>query len=65
MPTLRELRIRRIMSQADLSRETGIAESTISHLELGKQRPTFQTIRKLAEALGVEPSEIASASGGR
>ena len=46
------------MSQADLSKKTGIAESTISRLESGRQKPTFQTIRKLAEALGVEPREI-------
>jgi transcriptional regulator with XRE-family HTH domain len=34
---------------------TGIAFDTISRLETGKQRAQPRTIRKLADALGVEP----------
>jgi transcriptional regulator with XRE-family HTH domain len=37
---------------------TGIAFDTISRLETGKQRAQPRTIRKLAEALGVEPKEL-------
>ena len=55
---LRQLRRERALSQRDLSRITGIAFDTISRLETGKQRAQHRTIRKLAEALGVEPKEL-------
>ena len=58
MPTLPELRIDRSISQRELSEKTGVATSTISRLENGVQRPNFRTIQKLANALGVEPSEV-------
>jgi transcriptional regulator with XRE-family HTH domain len=41
-----------------MSRITGIAFDTISRLETGKQRAQPRTIRKLADALGVEPKEL-------
>ena len=55
---LRGLRRERALSQRDMSRMTGIAFDTISRLETGKQRAQPRTIRKLAEALGVEPKEL-------
>jgi transcriptional regulator with XRE-family HTH domain len=55
---LRDLRRARALSQRDLSRMTGIAFDTISRLETGKQRAQPRTIRKLADALGVEPREL-------
>ena len=55
---LRGLRRERALSQRDLSRMTGIAFDTISRLETGKQRAQPRTIRKLADALGVEPREV-------
>jgi transcriptional regulator with XRE-family HTH domain len=55
---LRRLRRDRALSQRDLTRMTGIAFDTISRLETGKQRAQPRTIRKLADALGVEPREL-------
>ena len=55
---LRQLRIESALSQQDLERATGIAQSTISNLELGNRPARLSTIRKLAEALGVEPKEF-------
>ena len=55
---LRGLRRGRALSQRDVSRMTGIAFDTISRLETGKQRAQPRTIRKLADALGVEPREL-------
>ena len=55
---LRRLRRERALSQRDLSRITGIAHDSISQLETGKREAQPKTIRKLAEALGVEPSEL-------
>ena len=53
-------RIRRgqALSQRDLSRITGVAHDSISQLETGKRKAQPKTIRKLAEALGVEPKEL-------
>ena len=47
-----------MLSQRDLSRITGVAHDSISQLETGKREAQPKTIRKLAEALGVEPSEL-------
>jgi transcriptional regulator with XRE-family HTH domain len=58
MATLKELRIRKVMSQADLSRESGVTVSAICRLERGERKPRFVTIRKLARALNVDPGEI-------
>ena len=58
MSTLRETRIAKLLSQADLSRLTGMSESNISRLERGLQKPRFVTIRKLAKALKVKPSDL-------
>jgi transcriptional regulator with XRE-family HTH domain len=55
---LRRIRRERALSQRDLTRITGIAFDTISRLETGKQRAQPRTIRKLADALGVEPCEL-------
>lgn len=55
---LRRLRRERALSQRDLSRLTGVAFDTISRLETGKQEAQPKTIRKLAEALRVEPKEL-------
>ena len=55
---MKELRERRFLSQAGLAQKTGLGRDTVNRLEAGKQKPTFQTIRKLAEVLGVTPREI-------
>jgi transcriptional regulator with XRE-family HTH domain len=61
---LRRFRRDRALSQRDLSRMTGIAFDTISRLETGKQRAQPRTIRKLADALGVEPRKLMKGVGG-
>jgi transcriptional regulator with XRE-family HTH domain len=59
MPTLRELRERKFLSQQDLADVSGVARSTIWELEGGRPRPRrWKTLRKLAKALKVDPSEI-------
>ncbi len=55
---LRNLRRDSVLSQRELSRMTGVAFDTISRLETGKQRAQPKTVRKLANALGVEPREL-------
>ena len=59
MRELREIRLRRGLSQADLSATTGVAEFTISEIESGKRaNPRPSTLRKLAQGLGVEVTDL-------
>lgn len=60
---LRELRRERALSQQDLERMTGVAQSTLSALESGRRDAQPRTVRKLAEALGVEPRELMRKDG--
>jgi transcriptional regulator with XRE-family HTH domain len=55
---LRHLRRERALSQQDLTKTTGVAQATLSDLEGGKRGARASTLRKLAEALGVEPKEL-------
>jgi transcriptional regulator with XRE-family HTH domain len=56
---LREIRLRRGLSQADLSAITGVTEFTISEIESGKRaNPRPSTLRKLAQALEVDVSAL-------
>jgi transcriptional regulator with XRE-family HTH domain len=56
---LREIRLRSGLSQADLSAMTGVAEFTISEIESGKRaNPRPSTLRKLAQGLGVEVTDL-------
>jgi transcriptional regulator with XRE-family HTH domain len=43
------------MSQRDLARESGVSLATITNLERGHTEPRFETVRKLAAALEVDP----------
>jgi transcriptional regulator with XRE-family HTH domain len=55
---LKELRADRVLSLADLSRLSGVDRQTIWRIEDGRHGAHPRTIRKLAEALGVEPREL-------
>ena len=55
---LAEIRRSRFLSQRELATMTGLSQSTIANLELGKQQPHFKTIRLLAVALGVGPQQF-------
>jgi transcriptional regulator with XRE-family HTH domain len=55
---LRSRRKERLLTQVELSRMTGVAQDSISALETGKREAHPGTIRKLANALGVEPREL-------
>ena len=61
MNTLKSLRKQRVMSIGDLSAESGVHRNTISRIENGEAEARTSTIRKLAKALGVDPSELVRA----
>jgi transcriptional regulator with XRE-family HTH domain len=59
MKTLREWRAERLESSKTLATRAGVSNKTILEIENGRQVPTFRTIRRLSEALGVDPAEVA------
>ncbi len=55
---LRELRTRQLLTQEELAEKAGIHPLTVVGIEGNRQEPHFRTIRRLAQALGVEPQEL-------
>jgi transcriptional regulator with XRE-family HTH domain len=55
---LRELRVQRALSLRALGERSGVTFATINNLENGNRPARLATIRKLANALGVEPIEL-------
>jgi transcriptional regulator with XRE-family HTH domain len=58
LPGLRRARESRLLTQRELAAKAGIAQATVVRLENQQQPAQFRTVRKLAEALGVEPREL-------
>lgn len=58
MERLKQLREDRVLSLRDLEEKSGVSYNTIWRIEDGRQGAHPRTIRKLAEALGVEPREL-------
>ena len=56
---LKELRESQFLTQRELAERSDVGVATIARIEKGKCRPTFRTIKRLAAALGVAPSELA------
>lgn len=55
---IQKLRSRRLWLIGDLAEKSGVHRNTISKLENGRGGAYPETIRKLAEALDVEPTEL-------
>jgi predicted transcriptional regulator len=56
---MKRLRNERFLSQRDLARKAGVSPTTIMHLETGESvDPRLSTVRKVAEALGVDPNSL-------
>jgi len=55
---LKKLRLKRKMSQGDISRKLGVDRAYISSIENGRMNPTLTTLEKLAEAIGINSSEL-------
>lgn len=57
--TVREARQRKKMTQDDLAKASGLDQTTISDLETGRNtNPRLDTIRRLAQALGIRPVQL-------
>lgn len=55
---VREVRMERRLSQEDAALESGIDRAYFGHIERATKSPTLNTVWKVAEALGVRPSEL-------
>jgi transcriptional regulator with XRE-family HTH domain len=58
MATVKELRLRKLWSQAKLAKMSGVSRTTIVAIENNQHAPQPLTIHKLAKALEVEPNQI-------
>ncbi|MPZ49693.1 MAG: helix-turn-helix domain-containing protein [Dehalococcoidia bacterium] len=63
LPRLREIRERKMLTQRELAEKAKTSPTTIARLEAQTVDAQFRTIRKLAEALGVEPEELTRGDG--
>jgi len=62
---LQELRRQKGLTQKKLARLSGVSQSNISEIEVGKKYPKVPTLRKLAAALGVRVSDLIEESEDR
>jgi DNA-binding XRE family transcriptional regulator len=56
---LRRWRLSRFWTQAELATTSGVSESTIVRLEHGGSDANMTSVRKLARAFGIKPTELA------
>ncbi len=56
--SLREWRTGRLWSVRELAAAAGVTHKTVIDLEYGRRRAHYATMRRITEALGVEPGEV-------
>ena len=56
--TLREARRRRRMTQDTLAAKSGVDQTHISSIEIGRRHPSDEIKARLAKALGIAPSKL-------
>jgi DNA-binding XRE family transcriptional regulator len=57
---VRALRANQFMSIRDAAEKAGVSPFTWSQIELGHRKAQVGTVRKMADALSVDPGEIAT-----
>jgi transcriptional regulator with XRE-family HTH domain len=57
VPQLKTVRELKLMTQRELAEKAGVSQATIVRIERGRQG-ALSTIRKLADALEVQPGEL-------
>lgn len=56
--TLREARRKKRMTQDDLAAKSGVDQTHISSIEIGRRTPSDDVKKRLAKALGIAPSRL-------
>lgn len=55
---IKELRMEKGLTQADVARELGIKQPVYADMETGPSEPRLSTLERLAEVFGVDPSDL-------
>jgi transcriptional regulator with XRE-family HTH domain len=55
---LREIRLKKKLSQGSLATALNVDGAYISNIENGRMNPTLSTLEKIANALGISSSEL-------
>lgn len=55
---VKKTRERALLTQQELADRAGIGLTTLNRIENDRAEPQFRTIRKLAQALGVDPATL-------
>jgi transcriptional regulator with XRE-family HTH domain len=55
---LRDLRIRRALTQEELANKADVGTNTVARLERNETEPHMSTLRKLARALDIDPAHL-------
>lgn len=58
LPGLRAVRERRLLTQAELAERAGITRAAISRIETGQSDARISSVRKLVQALNVDPADL-------
>ena len=59
---LKRQRTRRALTQAELAERAGVTSATVARIERDEIEPRMTTLRKLAQALEVDPAELVEGS---
>ena len=62
-PRLRQVRKKRRLTLADVSKSTGISVSFLSDIERGRTKPSLESLDKLADLYGMTMSELLEGVG--
>jgi transcriptional regulator with XRE-family HTH domain len=57
---IKEIRVKKKMTQLELASKIGIDDSSLRRIESGKTNPTLKTIYRIASAFEIEVTEIFS-----
>jgi transcriptional regulator with XRE-family HTH domain len=55
---LKQQRMRRALTQAELAERADVTTATVARIERDEIEPRMTTLRKLAQALEVDPAEL-------
>ena len=61
--TLKRQRTLKALTQAQLAERAGVTTATVARIERDEIEPRMTTLRKLADALEVEPAELVEGGG--
>jgi transcriptional regulator with XRE-family HTH domain len=56
--TLREWRCNELLSVRELALRAGVTPKTVTDIEYGRRKPTYETMRSICAALGIGANEI-------